>query len=59
MVMQGDKQMATTTEKKMKFSTFVFSGFGFLAAFALLNGSVLHLSTNLDRILHLAELAIK
>ena len=43
----------------MKFSTFVFSGFAILAAFALLNGVVLHLSTNLDKILHLAELAVK
>ena len=43
----------------MKFSTFVFPGFAFLAAFALLNGSVLHLSTNLDKILAIANSVIK
>ena len=43
----------------MKFSTFVFSGFAILAAFALLNGSVLHLSTNLDKILAIANSVIK
>jgi len=43
----------------MKFSTFVFSGFTILAAFALLNGVVLHLSTNLNKILAIANSVIK